>query len=646
MEGPLSPYLRGRTKKEGPVVLELIEKLQKANDKVDQQIAEEHQLRNEVLQMAPRAMKKYLDTRFERLKNAKLEFPQMADSERKSEAELAKAKEELRQLKLQAAEEAEEQKRELEEAQRMERELKERVNRKLAKLRALEEISVRSNANSPSAATEWFHRKFGAAIQLSERKKNECERKQKKQSYQEVKKNLEKCLAIRRQEAYERRCNFYNAENELFEEEGEKEEEEEEKEEGGEGNESEKEAAEEELENNEAEEEEESDGEEENEDDNEELEEGGVVTEEEEEEEMSDGKEMEAKGVETPTAEEEEREKEEEDEQQEEKEEGEDEKECKEKEKETDYESGDEGIELVRRKVPANGKEQKENPMDDAAIKRKLVDLFDDEASLSGDDVGSDSDGETQDEPDEYEAEEGDLDQLPDTEEIRENLVRQYLKHQNDDSDRKLLRLQEAFFADSDLHGQGGGGDRSFRFRMHADANVDWAKLLGTTDGENEGEDEDGEEQRQAEEEWHKKRLQMIKWRAEQEERNRRAKKRTRQDDDGEEGASGRRKDADDEKGPIVELLELDSPLFALGKKLLCAAKDANSASPSSSRVVASSSLLPSASLFADVSIPPPQKRRDSLLNSYLRRTDAATVRIVSSPFVEHFHLPNDRQNI
>ncbi|KAL3083370.1 hypothetical protein niasHS_011172 [Heterodera schachtii] len=142
MEGPTSPpyFLRSRTRKEGPAVLELIEKLQQANDKVDQQIAEEHQLRNEVLQMAPRAMKKYLDTRFERLKNAKLEFPQMADSERKSEAELAKAKEELRQLKLQAAKEAEEQKRELEEAQRMERELKERVNRKLAKLRALEEM--------------------------------------------------------------------------------------------------------------------------------------------------------------------------------------------------------------------------------------------------------------------------------------------------------------------------------------------------------------------------------------------------------------------------------------------------------------------------------------------------------------------------
>ncbi|KAL3068015.1 hypothetical protein niasHT_038005 [Heterodera trifolii] len=531
--------------------------------------------------------------------------------------------------------------------------------------------SARPNANSPNAATEWFHRKFGAAIQFSERNKNESERKQKKQSYQEVKKDLEKRLAIRRQEAYERRCNFYNAENELFEEEGEEEEESGEEKEEGRGKEG-KEAADEELEDNEAEEEEESEGEEDNDDDNEELVKEGVVTEE-EEEEMSDEKEdEEVKGGTTPTTDEEEREKElkedeqqeeeesgdekecekgekeEEDEQQEEKEEGEDETEREEKEKETDYESGDEGIELVRRKAPANGKEQKENPMDDAAIKRKLVDLFDDEASLSGDDVGSDSDGETQDEPDEYEAEEGDLDQLPDTEEIRENLVRQYLKHQNDDSDRKLLRLQEAFFADSDLHGQGGGGDRSFRFRMHADANVDWAKLLGTTDGENEGEDEVGEEQRQAEEEWHQKRLQMIKWRAEQEERNRRAKKRTREDDDDEEGTSGRRRDADDEKGPIVELLELDSPLFALGKKLMCAAKDANSDSPSSSRPVPSSSLLlPSAaSLFADVSIPPPQKRRDSLLNSYLRRTDAATVRTVSSPFVKDFHLPNDRQNL
>ncbi|KAL3112595.1 hypothetical protein niasHT_018606 [Heterodera trifolii] len=147
------------------------------------------------------------------------------------------------------------------------------------------------------------------------------------------------------------------------------------------------------LENDEAEEE--------NDDDNEELEKEGVVTEEEEEEEMS-----------------------------EEEEELDDEKECE---------------------------EMMEKWTLDAATKRKLVDLFDNEASLSGDDVGSDSDGETQDdEPDEYEAEEGDLDQLPDTEEIRENLVRQYQKHQNDDSDRKIRRLKEAFLPDSELHGQVG----------------------------------------------------------------------------------------------------------------------------------------------------------------------------------------------
>ncbi|KAL3111953.1 hypothetical protein niasHT_015151 [Heterodera trifolii] len=200
----------------------------------------------------------------------------------------------------------------------------------------------------------------------------------------------------------------------------------------------------------------------------------------------------------------------------------EDEKECEEMiEKEVDYESGgDEGIELVRRKVPAKRK-------------RQNFDLFDDETSLSGDDVGSDSDGETQDdEPDEYEAEEGDLDQLHDTEEIRENLVRQFQKHQNDDSDRKIRRLKEAFLPDSELYGQGNGGDCSFRFRVHADANVDWAKLLGTTNDENEEEDKDNP----TEEEWRKKRFEMNKWRTEQEERKRRAKKRTRG-----EGTSGGR---------------------------------------------------------------------------------------------------------
>ncbi|KAL3123260.1 hypothetical protein niasHT_006803 [Heterodera trifolii] len=445
-----------------------------------------------------------------------------------------------------------------------------------------------------SETTKWFQRKLGPFIQIEEQKKNNYESKQKKKSRWEEKKRLKKIMQVRQMAAYNRRCQLWDPEKEQFKEEGEKEQEENGKEEeeggGGERNEREKEAAEEELDDSEEEEE--------NDDDNEELENEGVVT---EEEEMSE----------------------------EEEEELEDEEEWEEMMgKESDFESGDDGIELVRRKVPANEKEQKAK--DGTATKRKRVDLFDDEASLSGDDVGSDSDGETQDdEPDEYEAEEGDLDQLPDTEEIRENLMCQYQKHQNDDSDRKIRRLKEAFLPDKELHGQGDSGNRSFRFRRHANANVDWAKLLGTTNDENEEEDKDDP----AEEACRRKRFEMNKWRAEQEEQKRRAKKRTRG-----EGTSGGRWDTDDEEEMWADL---DSPLFALGRKNLRASKDANSDSP-----VPSSSHLSSSSLFADVTIPPRPKHRDSLLHSSLRRKDAATERTVPSPFVKDVRLPKHRHNV
>uniref|UniRef100_A0A915M6E2 Protein SDA1 n=1 Tax=Meloidogyne javanica TaxID=6303 RepID=A0A915M6E2_MELJA len=83
---------------------------------------------------------------------------------------------------------------------------------------------------------------------------------------------------------------------------------------------------------------------------------------------------------------------------------------------------------------------------------QNLKEMFDDEASLSGDDIGSDRDEMDDVEGmDEYEAEEGDHDKLNE-DEIRDNLIRQYNKYERDADDKRLLKLQEAFFADSDLH--------------------------------------------------------------------------------------------------------------------------------------------------------------------------------------------------
>lgn len=140
--------------------------------------------------------------------------------------------------------------------------------------------------------------------------------------------------------------------------------------------------------------------------------------------------------------------------------------------------------------------------------------LFDDEASLSGDDVGSD-DGEEDEDNEEYEPEEGDNDVF-DPEEVRENIVMQYLKQTSDEEDRRLLLLQEQFFADSDLHGQG-SVDRSFRLRMRDDLNVDWEKLLGNIEGDELADQlaEDAEhEQTDTLQERH---VEMLKWRLEQE---------------------------------------------------------------------------------------------------------------------------------
>ncbi|KAI3422529.1 hypothetical protein GPALN_013034 [Globodera pallida] len=120
-------------------MFELTEQLHQSEMARAKQLEEEHQLQNEVLELAPRVMKQYLDSRFERLKNAKLEFPRTSDSDSNS-LELEKVKKSLRRLKLKAAKEEEQQKKELEESKRREMELERRVSRKLEILKALEEM--------------------------------------------------------------------------------------------------------------------------------------------------------------------------------------------------------------------------------------------------------------------------------------------------------------------------------------------------------------------------------------------------------------------------------------------------------------------------------------------------------------------------
>ncbi|CAK5026891.1 unnamed protein product [Meloidogyne enterolobii] len=155
---------------------------------------------------------------------------------------------------------------------------------------------------------------------------------------------------------------------------------------------------------------------------------------------------------------------------------------------------------------------EEEIPKNVAESKRQnLKEMFDDEASLSGDDIGSDRDEMDDIEGmDEYEAEEGDHDKLNE-DEIRDNLIRQYNKYERDADDKRLLKLQEAFFADSDLHNHVGSSDRSFRFRMQGDSKIDWSKIFNIEDGEDLNEEDDGEVEIRRE-----KRIKILEWQLEQ----------------------------------------------------------------------------------------------------------------------------------
>ncbi|RCN50319.1 hypothetical protein ANCCAN_03541 [Ancylostoma caninum] len=132
---------------------------------------------------------------------------------------------------------------------------------------------------------------------------------------------------------------------------------------------------------------------------------------------------------------------------------------------------------------------------------------FDDEASLSGDDVGSDldDDGEV---ANEYEAEEGDADDVPDSEAIRRQNHRLLLKQEKDREHLELIKLQDRLLADGDLGGT--ETNRTFRLKLREDVTV-----MDGEEGEMEAtEEEEGETSSQA----HAQRVSAIKWLMEHEE--------------------------------------------------------------------------------------------------------------------------------